>query len=750
MRHRHRPPVYRLLRDALQILVLCAAAVFGTAPALATQTVQVSTEQQLRDAIELANGLGPLGETVVIEVLNSLQLTELGQSGTATPVITGNVSVVGIGVGITLSGGGMGSDFRAFATAGGRFNLDNLTLQNFHSSGDGGCVAVTEGTLFGAFIGLSEGGTRVRFVMCHADGIGGAIFADDAEVALIDFRFEQCSAAFGGALALTGGATARVEHGVFVGNRASQDGGAIYTAGERKNPAVLVRGRVFRFCEFEDNRSERFGGSIDLRNGDNRIEYSRLRRGSAGVFGCYINNNAPADAPPNLYYGSQYLQSEDDPSGQLCGNTYLEIPSGDSWLAANTLHRVPDRADLPRLIDSTGQTMLAGNVLDSQSPATPQAKVNCADFGSGAFTSAGGNVGTDASCFLIDPSDQLVDSSPLLAPDADGVAALAPGSVAVERGASGVLLIDDGSGSARTLLPCGYRDIRGLGRPQDADGDGVYACDAGAWELQAGADLTLSHSGIYFDPLRSGEGYFVERIGGGAALVSTFTYGLNGGMAWFIGVGRIVGNSVVVDDMLGTRGGVFGPGLDETAIERYRVGSLSLVYSDCEATAVPGHHAFAAEPGAGFEDVATAAVRLASVVSCDGQSSPLAWRSGAWFPPGRSGEGLFVQYLPDGRAVLVYYGYTPAGEQFWAFAGDGVTIVGDVLTVPLLYPASTTRCGRNFDASEIDLQPFGTLTLTQTGCNTAQVVLAPTLDGYVGGSYDYVRLTQIEGTACPP
>ncbi|MCB1590698.1 MAG: hypothetical protein KDI56_17425, partial [Xanthomonadales bacterium] len=201
---------------------------------------------------------------------------------------------------------------------------------------------------------------------------------------------------------------------------------------------------------------------------------------------------------------------------------------------------------------------------------------------------------------------------------------------------------------------------------------------------------------------------------------------------------------------LGTRGGVFGPGLDETAIERFRVGSLSLVYSDCEATAVPGHHAFAAEPGAGFEDVATAAVRLASVVSCDGQSSPLAWRSGAWFPPGRSGEGLFVQYLPDGRAVLVYYGYTPAGEQFWAFAGDGVTIVGDVLTVPLLYPASTTRFGRNFDASEIDLQPFGTLTLTQTGCNTAQVVLAPTLDGYVGGSYDYVRLTQIEGTACPP
>ncbi|MCB1587875.1 MAG: hypothetical protein KDI56_03140, partial [Xanthomonadales bacterium] len=250
MRHRHRPPVYRLLRDALQILVLCAAAVFGTAPALATQTVQVSTEQQLRDAIELANGQGPLGETVVIEVLNSLQLTELGQSGTATPVITGNVSVVGIGAGITLSGGGMGSDFRAFATAGGRFNLDNLTLQNFHSSGDGGCVAVTEGTLFGAFIGLSEGGTRVRFVMCHADGMGGAIFADDAEVALIDFRFEQCSAAFGGALALTGGATARVEHGVFIGNRASQDGGAIYAAGERKDPAVLVRGRVFRFCEF--------------------------------------------------------------------------------------------------------------------------------------------------------------------------------------------------------------------------------------------------------------------------------------------------------------------------------------------------------------------------------------------------------------------------------------------------------------------------------------------------------------------
>lgn len=711
---------------------------------LRAQTISVQTEQELRDAIAGINSAGAM-EQVTIFLTQSLQLTELGKSGTALPPITGNVRIVGL-PDVTLNGGGMGTDFRAFSVAnGGILIAETLTLRNFHVSGNGGCIAVAPGGRFGTpfTTGLSN---QLQFIDCHADGLGGALYAADAEVGLAGEHFENCSASFGGAVALDGGASAVIARTVFRNNRASEGGGAIHTRGQRLLPDRLIRGRAYLDCEFDGNHSDGLGGALDFRNGNNRLRFARFGRGSADIFGCYINNDSSPFAPPNIFSVAQINDLEDGTS--RCMNTHIEIPRGATLIDGSTLHRSPDRSDFPRLIDSTGQTELAGNVLDANPLAPPQAKANCADFGSGAIRSVGGNLSSDNSCFLTEPSDLVSSDSLLLAADDNGILALPPGSPGIERGAHGVLLQPTDTGTT-TRLPCSYRDIRGLGRPQDADGDGVYACDSGAWELQAGPDLGPAQSGIYFDPTRSGEGHFVELIGGGAALVSTFTYGLEGGMAWFIGVGSVVGNSIVVEQMLGTRGGVFGPDFDEGTVERYPVGGLSLVYADCEATTRPGHFAFGAEPGAGFEDVATAVVRLAAIVPCAGQASPLAWRSGAWYPVSRSGEGLFVQYLPDGRAVLVYYGYTPSGEQFWAFSDDGVSIDGNVLTVPLLYPAATTRFGRGFSAAEVDLQPFGTLTMTQIDCDHASVLLAPTLDGFVGGSYEYLRLTRIEGTQCP-
>ncbi len=96
-------------------------------------------------------------------------------------------------------------------------------------------------------------------------------------------------------------------------------------------------------------------------------------------------------------------------------------------------------------------------------------------------TSDGYNIASDASCGFTAAGDQQnVTAAQLkLGPlavngSATQTMALAPGSVAVDRIPTGT----NGCGASVTA------DQRGLPRPFDGDGDGVAACDVGAFELQ--------------------------------------------------------------------------------------------------------------------------------------------------------------------------------------------------------------------------------------------------------------------------
>ena len=74
---------------------------------------------------------------------------------------------------------------------------------------------------------------------------------------------------------------------------------------------------------------------------------------------------------------------------------------------------------------------------------------------------------------------------------------------------------------------------------------------------------------------------------------------------------------------------------------------------------------------------------------------------------------------------------------------------GNTVTASMVYPAASTSYGENFDASEIDLQSWGTLVLEyQPGCDSMLFSYESPLDGYGTGAYDYVRLTSLSGTSC--
>jgi len=489
---------------------------------------------------------------------------------------------------------------------------------------------------------------------------------------------------------------------------------------------------IFRDSRLSGNRA----ATISLTGMSRGLIFGSAFSGNdAGVFGCDINVNSASSGPLNFSF---FL--EDSSFDGTCSNVSIENPFGTMSIRNNTFAGQGDA------IDSTAFVQLFGNLFGVD-PSTnlPVAKATCNDFGSGAFNSDGYNLLRFDDCFATEPTDQ-VNTDPMLGqPDDNGVRGLNPGSPAIDAAAA--LLTD--LGDTKPVLPCGYKDSRGLGRPQDANGDGVFECDIGSFEVQGGDDLLSAQSGAYFDPDRSGEGVFLEMLGNDQALVAVFTYTADGELAWFVGIDQVQGNSVVIDELLITEGGVFGAGFDPNAIARSPVGSMSLVFPNCLADASPGQMAFQAASESDFEDLLVKSTRLSSVLNCDGSAAPaLSGRSGSFFDPARDGEGIFVQWLPDGRVVLIWYTYTPDGQQFWTIS-ENVTIDGNTITANMLYPENTTRFGSEFDPAEINLQPWGTVTAEyQPGCNNLNFSYDSTVSGFGNGSYSYSRISTIDGSQC--
>ncbi len=372
-------------------------------------------------------------------------------------------------------------------------------------------------------------------------------------------------------------------------------------------------------------------------------------------------------------------------------------------------------------------------------------KIACQDFGTGAITSLGYNIVNDGSCFLDQPTD-MPNTDPLFAEIAEpGVIPLQAGSPAIDAGPAVMMAHSDGE----TYLPCGHADIRGLGRPQDANSDGVFECDIGAYEVQGGEDISAPASGGFFATARDGEGVFVEILDGGLAIIYFYTYSVDGTeLLWFAGLGEVVGNSVVIDEVYRVSGSEFGSGFDPDDIERTRVGSMSLVYPDCESESNPGVLNFVAGSDSGFESLLQENKRLSTLVDCSGTpASPDASRSGSFYDRNRSGEGIQVQWLSDGRVLIIFFTVDADGNAFWTISDIENTVVnGDTVNAPMLYPAGRTSFGSNFDSSEISLESWGTVTATYTSDDTIDFSHSSPLPGFGDGSYGYDRITQPAGT----
>jgi hypothetical protein len=435
-------------------------------------------------------------------------------------------------------------------------------------------------------------------------------------------------------------------------------------------------------------------------------------------------------------------------SGENCDVTPFRLAEVTAKLRNNDMQQT--RPGKPVIVldgtdATTGLSVFRLQTTNQPQQLAPRPKLENVCEGAGGLVSLGFNIATDESCGLDNDTD-LPGTDPMFAaPNADGISTPMPGSPAIDIGPD-VLVTFSEEGSLE--LPCGWVDITGLGRPQDGDGDGGFECDAGPVEVQGAGAIQAGHSGAFFNSLRNGEGEYVEVLEDGRTVIYTFSYNPAGdGAAWLIGVGKVAGNSLVTEDLLRPEGTAWGDDFDTEAIDFADWGGMSMVFPACAMNEAPGNVAFSGNDS--FEPLLTTAERLTDILGCGPGITPHAnaGLSGSFYDPARNGEGLVIQYLPDGRVLAIMFTYGPDGRQMWLF---GVAEASDkTVTLDVVYPTGFTPWGGDFDPTDVALAAWGTWTLTWTGCDTLTFEYASTVPGYGSGSRNYTRLTKLLGTQCP-
>ncbi len=245
---------------------------------------------------------------------------------------------------------------------------------------------------------------------------------------------------------------------------------------------------------------------------------------------------------------------------------------------------------------------------------------------------------------------------------------------------------------------------------------GLLAIVASA--LAVAGVLHPGHSGHWFVPERSGEGWVLEILDEQRALVYWFTYDEDGDQRWLIGDGQIdeddSGWYITFPDMYLTRGPAFGPDFDPSAVNFEVVGDGEMRFSGC----YEGLFQF---EGLG-QELVFPIQRLTRTMGADCSApihgrpgellQPYAGQSGSWFDPDSSGQGFALQWMPDDTAVVVWFTYDGEGEQQWML-GVG-ELEEDHLVFSDLEATRRGIFGEGFDSEQVERLHWGELELELT------------------------------------
>ncbi len=249
-------------------------------------------------------------------------------------------------------------------------------------------------------------------------------------------------------------------------------------------------------------------------------------------------------------------------------------------------------------------------------------------------------------------------------------------------------------------------------------------------------------TGLWFEPASSGQGYVVEALPDGRAVVAWFSFpalGEDADQAWFFGTGEIVDEAIVIDDMQRPDGARFGNSFRPEDVQFTSWGRQTFVFTQCGV----GETGWSAvEPFASGRQELTQLTYLGGSSCASSQTviDGLANWSGAWFDAARSGEGAFVHIQDDGRVFMLWFTYRPEGGQAWIY-GEGVVDAAGITFNDLLRPVGT-HFGADFDASQVRFERWGQGRIEFGECDQLTVSYAADDAAWGSGELQWGRLTR--------
>jgi hypothetical protein len=262
-------------------------------------------------------------------------------------------------------------------------------------------------------------------------------------------------------------------------------------------------------------------------------------------------------------------------------------------------------------------------------------------------------------------------------------------------------------------------------------------------------------SGSWYSTDRSGEGFILQVLDNGTALLLWFTYppaGSSAQQAWiYADGGAIEAERIRFTSAVTTHGGRFGATSGGVQVQRIPWGSVELRFTSCNTGEVT--YSGPAAWGSGTRQI----VRLTehAELRCSGKTrltssgtramEGLRQRGGAWYNAGSDADGWALEELPDGRALIYWFTHDAAGEQAWTY-GEAAT-AGDHVVFTNYRPVGT-RFGSGFDASRLLLTSWGSLDVTFDGCDRASLGYSSLDSAFGSGMLAPLRLTRLAGAAC--
>ncbi len=295
------------------IVTLCVAVFVASAPSTARAggVVGTGSAASCTDAA-LNTALGG-GGLVTFDCGGSATI-DISPPATGTKTIAADTTIDGGGM-VTISGG---NSVRVLSVNSGvNFTVQNLTIANGNSAGDGGGISNNGGTV--TVTNSTFSGNRASGTMSGGGGISGK----GGTVAVTNSTFSKNSAAAGGGIFNnTGGGTLTVTNSTFSDNSASGGGGLVNHTGG----TLTVTNSTF-----SGNSATSAGGILNNTGGTLTVTNSTFSNNSAhdggSGGGIYNNPGGTATVTNSTFSGNSADDSYGDGGGLLNNGGTLTVTS---------------------------------------------------------------------------------------------------------------------------------------------------------------------------------------------------------------------------------------------------------------------------------------------------------------------------------------------------------------------------------------------------------------------------------------